>query len=329
MTVRPDAEALPSATVIIPTYTMDRFGQTMAAVHALLAGTRLPEQILLAVDNNDELLEALRGACDARVEVVASDGRGAAEARNCALWRATGEIACFLDDDARPDPDWLAEIVRPFTDPTVVGAGGRIVPEWEDPARTLPDELLWVVGATYAGHRVDPGPITRPIGANMAVRRAVLAANGGFLAGFGRDGVGRFTSSNEELMVFSAILERLGGTATVQYAPAAVVHHFAPRWRTSWRYLVRRSRAEGASKADIRRAYGRAVMGHDASYVRSALLPGLGRHAAGAVRHLDRRAARAVGAIVTCSGVTAGAYAWRLLAAPHRAGRGKGTVHIK
>lgn len=43
------------------------------------------------------------------------------------LERATGEIVCFLDDDAEPVEEWLSELLAPFADPTVGCVGGRVI----------------------------------------------------------------------------------------------------------------------------------------------------------------------------------------------------------
>ena len=59
------------------------------------------------------------------------------------------------------------------------------MPEWQADRRWLPDELLWIVGCTYRGHRTDPGPIRNPIGCNMAFRREELTAVGAFSTEFG------------------------------------------------------------------------------------------------------------------------------------------------
>ena len=38
---------------------------------------------------------------------------------------SAAEIVAFIDDDAFPDPSWLAAAVPHFADPAVVGAGAR------------------------------------------------------------------------------------------------------------------------------------------------------------------------------------------------------------
>lgn len=49
---------------------------------------------------------------------------GAATARNIGIKAAKGDILCFTDADCIPDPNWLSEMIKPFTDPQIVGCKG-------------------------------------------------------------------------------------------------------------------------------------------------------------------------------------------------------------
>ncbi|MCB2152739.1 MAG: glycosyltransferase, partial [Rhodobacteraceae bacterium] len=48
-------------------------------------------------------------------------------ARNLGLAAAAGEIVAFIDDDAVPEPRWLARLTAPFADPGIAAAGGFVV----------------------------------------------------------------------------------------------------------------------------------------------------------------------------------------------------------
>jgi glycosyltransferase involved in cell wall biosynthesis len=299
-----------SMSVVVCAHTMDRFDQTCRCITSVLAGTRKPDEIFVVVDRNPTLRERLREALPEQVEVIENSGSGAADARTTALHAATGTVALFVDDDAWPDPDWLEELHRAFQDPDVIGTGGRVVPEWEEPTAALPEELYWIVGSTYRGHRTDPGPISRPIGANMAARRKELIELGGFPSAFGPR-AGTKVSSNEELATFTAITNRYGDQS-VQYVPSAVVHHFAPAVRCTPRYVLQRSFVEGTSKADVRLLFGSEVMGADRAYVRDVLASGVLAYLIAAVRSRELRSLRYAGLVVTSFFVTAIAYSMRL-----------------
>lgn len=128
----------------------------------------LPE--IIVVDDRTRPIAPLLGA-DPYAKVVTGRGAGPAAARNTGTRMATGDWVAFLDDDVVPDPGWLAQLYRELAaaPDDVGGVQGRVeVPlpgyrrptDWE---RTT----AWLAGARWAT-------------ADMAYRRAALAAVGGF-----------------------------------------------------------------------------------------------------------------------------------------------------
>jgi len=293
-------------TVVVCAHAHERIPKTRLAISSVLGGSRTPDEVLLILDGDEALEHALRTELPAAVTSVPNAGRGISDARNTALAAASGEVVAFIDDDAWVDDSWLATIERAFLSSAVLGVGGRVVPDWEDPRVALPEELYWIVGSTYKGHRTDRGPMTRPIGANMAARRDALIAVGGFSAAFGPQG-GVKVSSNEELATFAALADAFGPNH-VWYEPAAVTHHYAPAARCTFRYLVHRSAVEGRSKADVRTIYGARSMAHDRSYARSVIIPGVAHHVARGVVHFDRRELGAGIRIAAAAAIAAGGY---------------------
>jgi glycosyltransferase involved in cell wall biosynthesis len=309
LSVDADSEHL-TFSVVVCAYTMDRVDHTVRCVNSILAGDRQPDEVLLIVDNNPTLHKRLLEDVPAKVAVFDNDGHGISDARTTAIRIAVGSVVAFIDDDAWADRSWLLELSKAFQCAHVMGAGGRAEPDWEDASAALPSEIHWVVGSTYRGHRTDAGPISRPFGCNMAVRREVFLALGGFHPAFGPRS-GAKTSSNEELVMFTAITNHYGD-GCLQYVPTAVVHHFAPLSRCTLRYVVSRSIVEGTSKADVRRLFGPSVMAADRRYVKEVIGSGVRGHLASAVRDRDQRSLRAA-ALVACSfGMTAAAYLTRL-----------------
>ncbi len=51
--------------------------------------------------------------------------RGAGAARNSGIRQAQGEIICFTDADCAPTPDWLEQMLVPFSNPEIIGCKGR------------------------------------------------------------------------------------------------------------------------------------------------------------------------------------------------------------
>jgi cellulose synthase/poly-beta-1,6-N-acetylglucosamine synthase-like glycosyltransferase len=298
------------ASVAICAHSIVRLEQTVECVESVWRGSLEPAAVIVVVDSN----VALRSLLDQRlgrsgVLIVDSDGQGASSARNTALRMCRTELLVFIDDDAIADVGWLEEMAGAFDNLDVVGVGGRVVPAWGEGSRPLPAELYWVVGSTYKGHPLEACAITRPIGASMAIRADAMRALGGFPASFGPR-LGKKSSSNEELALFTAVRRRWGGEC-VRYAPGAVVFHTAPASRTTFAYLLVRSWVEGTSKADARKVFGRDVMAYDEDYVRSTLLPGIFRYG----RLYLSGESPAGRSAVMCSlalVVTALAYVWRV-----------------
>ncbi|KAA1425832.1 glycosyltransferase [Nocardioides antri] len=242
-----------SCSVVIAAFDEGRMPLLARAVAS--AVTQAPDvEVVVAIDNDHRLH---RIACRrfSHVRVVLNEGpRGASATRNAGARAATGEILAFLDDDAEATPGWLRRLVAPLhADPSVVGVGGWVEPNWADGRPVwFPMELGWVVGASYTGLPQLPGEVRNGWSENMAVRAADFWLAGGFREGFGKvDDASR--PEDTELCLRMAEL-RPGGRWWIE--PAAVVRHYVPLDRTTLRFLWRRCRAEGAGKAELARIAG-------------------------------------------------------------------------
>lgn len=285
--------------VIICAYTLDRWDLLARAVESVLA-QNIADQVILVVDHNDELL-ARAVATWPQVHVVANTGdNGLSDARNTGVGVARTELIAFLDDDAVAESGWLANLCAPFGDDTVGLTAGRVLPEWADGQPTwFPDEFLWVVGCSYTGQPTEPTVIRNPIGASMAVRRAVFADVGLFHAGVGR--VGRNTAGCEETEL--AIRARRAGWTT-NSAPSSVVRHHVPPERHKFSYFVRRCWSEGKAKAMVTTLAGASdALEAERSYITHALPAGVGQHLLGRRQSRIRGTlAIAVGLVITALG---------------------------
>jgi glycosyltransferase involved in cell wall biosynthesis len=119
----PRVKATLRVTVVVPV----RDGAAMVGecVRACLAQSLRPAEVIV-VDNGsrDETAAVARAA---GATVLAEPVRGSYRARNRG-WRSTdSEIIAFTDGDCVPDPNWLANLMGPFTDPSVAAVGGAIV----------------------------------------------------------------------------------------------------------------------------------------------------------------------------------------------------------
>jgi glucosyl-dolichyl phosphate glucuronosyltransferase len=270
----------PSVSVVICTYSLDRWSNLVRSVRSALLQDPSPREVIVVVDHN-ELLEARVHEAFPSVVVTCNDGpAGLSSARNAGTRVARGDVVAFLDDDAVALPRWLAEVADAFRDESVLGVGGLIEPLWavRRPA-WFPPEFDWVVGCSYRGMPMDGDVIRNVLGANASFRRTVLESVGGFQTGLGR--VGNDALGCEETELCIRATRRWPGRRFL-FQPTAAVHHVVPVERTHPRYFVARCFAEGVSKARLTQTIGlRHGLASERSYVvRSlpkAVLTSLGR----------------------------------------------------
>ena len=113
----------PPISVIVPVLNgAETISQTLTG---LRHQTGLEEDFeIIVVDNGstDGTREVVEGF---DVNLLEEPKRGPSAARNCGLRAARGDITAYLDADTVPTRRWLAELVKPFTDGSVVLVGGR------------------------------------------------------------------------------------------------------------------------------------------------------------------------------------------------------------
>jgi len=296
----------PEVSVVVAAHTLDRWDDIVAGMHALAHQTVPPLETILVVDHNDELLARARDAFPAvRVTDNPRTG-GASGARNTGIAQAKGAIIAFVDDDARPEPDWIEQLLSAYDDEHVMAVGGVASPVW--PVRRpdhLPPELDWIVGCTYQGQPTVRSDVRNLWGCNMSVRREAFDLVGTFDEEIGR--IGLIPIGCEETEFCIRLGQQVPG-ARVVFEPRALVHHRVTAPRTTWSYLRTRSNAEGVSKAAI----GALVGPEDATsvetdYVKRVLTRGFARELGRGLRGQRAGFSGAAG-IVVCLWLTGVGY---------------------
>jgi glycosyltransferase involved in cell wall biosynthesis len=165
---------------------------------------------------------------------------GKSRALTTALAVASGDVLAFTDDDVNADSDWLAAIRAAMADPALALAGGPVEPRWEQPA----PQWLQLGADGY-------GPLAAPLalldygrtpsalgartvlGANLAVRRDVIARVGGFAAHLGKLRGTLLSGEDHDLC-----RRVVAAGFRAQYIPTARVRHWVPARRATIRYFL-------------------------------------------------------------------------------------------
>ena len=246
--------------VIISTYSKEKKETVLNCIRSLYKQTFLPNEILLILDHDNELVNFFKSVMPPDIEIVASDGYGLSYARNAGVKQAKSEIVAFIDDDAVADKNWLKNMFQNYSDPSVVGVGGLVSPllakgkffEW------FPQELNWVIGCSYKGQSDRRGPVRNPIGCNMSFKRSIFRDVGYFRNDVGR--LGKVLLDGEEPEFSMRVLRKIPNAKIIN-DPSAVVHHNVSPKRMTIKYLLKRSFYQGFSKALINKTIGDSAEG--------------------------------------------------------------------
>ncbi|WP_144765597.1 glycosyltransferase [Curtobacterium sp. 9128] len=245
-------DALPTISVVVSTV-VDRVDD-LAALLDVLEHLDYPRYEVVLVDNRVRVpevdaLPALLLGRDVRLVVERRPGLSAG--RNAGVAAATGDVIAFTDDDVRVDPRWLRAIGTRFVrEPDLDAVTGVILPVelstpaqiWYEayyggfsaertfaPVTIVPDDVRGTMRHARVSAVRPDGSVRKHFavygigaygaGANMAYRRTLIDAVGGFDTTLGAGSPAR---GGEDLAMFIETLWRGG---RIGFEPHAVVHH--------------------------------------------------------------------------------------------------------
>jgi GT2 family glycosyltransferase len=302
--------------VVLCAYTEARWDDLVEAIASIQRQVLLPYEIIVAVDHNPRLFTRIQQHLPGVVVVENCEARGLSGTRNSGLAVARGSHVVFLDDDAIAAPDWLTCLSMAFAHPRASGVGGAIEPLWLGGHPTwFPPEFNWVVGCTYLGMPEMPATVRNLIGCNMAFRKEVFAAVGGFR--IGRVGALSIGQENDETE-FCIRLRATCPEAELWYEPAAAVQHRVPASRATLAYFTRRCFSEGVSKARLSRQVGQGqALSAERAYIARTLPQGVLRGLSDTVLRRDpggvlRASAIGAGLMITAVGYLVGDLSQRI-----------------
>ncbi|WP_220037493.1 MULTISPECIES: glycosyltransferase [unclassified Curtobacterium] len=183
------------------------------------------EIVVVENGSGDDSATRLRAALgdQANVKLVVSDENlGFTGGSNLGARTATGEFVAFLNNDAKPDPQWIREGLAAFAASPRIGAVASKVLDWDGTAIDFVEAGLTWFGMGYKNHTTEPddGRFDREkdilfgTGSALFVRRALFLEIGGF---------------DEDLFMFYDDVD-LGWRLNlygyrVRFAPNSIVYH--------------------------------------------------------------------------------------------------------
>jgi len=236
------------ASVVVCTYTMDRYDDFAEAVSSVLRQTYDPIEIVLVSDGNEAVADRMFddfGHFDSVQVHCTDENRGISYSRTRGAELATGELVAFLDDDAIATHDWIETLVETYESTDAYAVGGRLDPHWlAGQPSFLPEEFYWLIGCTERGFADHLEEVRNTYGSNIAFNREVFLDVGGYDEETGRKGDSHVQAHEAPACIR---MQQQYGRGVV-YNDEAIVYHKIFEYRTNFRWLVGRAFWQGYSK---------------------------------------------------------------------------------
>jgi glycosyltransferase involved in cell wall biosynthesis len=250
--------------VVIPTYTFDRFQDTVDAVDSLLKQKYSNKEIIVVVDRNRFLYLRFIQKLSRQVHVYFSSKCGASSARNLGVKKSSGDIIAFIDDDIVVGENWLSNIMVQYQDPTVLSVGGKIQPLWNNSTQSsFPKELYWIIGCTFNEEVGKACEVRNNFAGNMSFRRSVFNFLSFSEACQKIDGANVSSENNsffrkylesDDAEFYIRVHAKIKNSRTL-YDPNVLAFHRIYPYRTSIGFILDRAFTQGISKAYLARLY--------------------------------------------------------------------------
>ena len=298
--------------VVICTYSMERYDVFSECVDSVLAQSYEPLEVVIVVDGNPEVFDRVEsdfGHHDNMVLHDNNENQGVSYSRTKGAELASGDVVAFIDDDGVAEPEWIETFVETYESTDAVAVGGYVAPDWvvEKPD-FFPEEFYWLVGCTEIGFAEDGEVVRNGYGSNVSYRREVFLDVGGYDVNTGRKGDQHIQA--HEAPVGIRICEEYG--QGVMYVKDAVVYHRLFDYRGEFRWLAFRSFWQGFSKRVMSLLYPNTA-GNENAYLKMLLLRSLPRRAKKALTEPSLSQAKQFVAIVVFTAAVGLGYLYGLL----------------
>lgn len=230
--------ALPPISVVV--CTRDR---ALSLKNTLRSLSRLdyPEYEVVVVDNCSRDDATRRAVAESGFRYVREDRPGLDWARNRGVREARYDIIAFIDDDAVALPSWLRGIAHGFEDSSVMAVTGNVLAAEIETAAQNDFERYGGMSKGFVPYTIRREEISQRdlfrssnwgVGANMAFRRSLFDAIGGFDIALD---VGTPTCGGGDIEFF---YRTVAAGHALRYEPAATVRHTHRRDQASLRRQI-------------------------------------------------------------------------------------------
>jgi len=253
----------PTFSIVITSYATDRLKDIEELLVCIQKQTydNITE-IIFVIEQSLELSEGIQKYIDNKSMqntklVFNSERLGICAARNLGAKVAHGDIIAYIDDDALPFQDWAEQIVRTFTDDTVISVTGPAIPLWEDETMFwFPKELYWIVGGTAWFDNDKIRVVRNAWGMNMSFRKEAFEYcqfSESLKISPGANNAGKVGMVGDDTE-FSLNLTNKTGKLII-YNPEVKVQHRVYDYRLTPRFIRRHAYWQGYTKAVLSRLY--------------------------------------------------------------------------
>jgi glycosyltransferase involved in cell wall biosynthesis len=225
--IRPGADWPPVSVVVCSLNGERTLADTLEGAFAL----DYPDfEVIVVDDGSTDGTAAIAAAFGARL--IRTDNHGLSSARNTGLHAAIGDIVAYLDDDARPDPQWLLYLVAAFRRGAYAGVGG---PNLAPGRKRLVSDCVAAAPGGPAHVLLSDDVAEHIPGCNCAFLTDALLEVDGFDP--------RFRVAGDDVDLCWRLQDR---RRAIGFAPAALVWH---RPRETVRAYLRQQRGYGKAEA--------------------------------------------------------------------------------
>ena len=269
--------------VVICTYSMERYDVFSECVESVLAQTYDPLEVVLVVDGNEPVLERVEEDFGDEESVLVhcnDENRGISYSRTKGGELASGEVVAMIDDDAVAEPDWIERLVGTYEETDAIAVGGKVAPDWvTEKPDFFPEEFYWLIGCDERDFAEHGEEKRNTYGSNISYRREAFLEVGGYDTNTGRRGDKHVQA--HEAPVGVRLLREYG--QGMIYNEHAVVHHRLFDYRGNFRWLTKRAFMQGYSKRIFNVLYPDAP-NNEGEFLRNLLVRWLPSRLAGLVR---------------------------------------------